>query len=347
MTSEQSRGRVRQDVGVTGPVAADAFRALTEPHRRELQLHCYRILGSVGDAEDAVQETLVAAWRGFEHFEGRAPVRAWLYRIATNRCLNALRAASRRPRRALPEPPFAPPRSTRWEEPAWLEPYPDALLGGVPDAAPGPAARYEMREAVELAFVAALQHLPARQRAVLVLRDVLGYAAPEVAEMLATSEAAVKSALQRARATVESRLHGQGREAPVAVEGTQESELARRFADAFAADDVPGVVALLTEDAWLTMPPYPHAYQGRAAIGAFLGASAAWRVGRRYALVLTRANAQPAFGCYLEDADAPVARAAGLIVLTVRADGLVGITRFMDPAVFRYFGLPPTTPAPR
>src|ERR671914_2998843 len=183
----------------------EAFRALTDPHRRELQLHCYRILGSMQDAEDLVQETLLAAWRSLEAFEGRASVRTWLYRIATNRCLNALRARSRRPREVQAMAP-PPPEPTRRTEPIWLEPYPDVLLEDIPDRSPGPAARYETREAVELAFIGALQNLPPRQRAALVLRDVLGFRTAEVAEMLDTGEVSVKGALQRARATLEARL---------------------------------------------------------------------------------------------------------------------------------------------
>ena len=181
-----------------------AFRELVDPYRGELRLHCYRLLGSLHDAEDHVQETLLAAWRGLEQFDGRSSLRTWLYRIATNRCLNALRARRRRPPRVEPMPD--PPEPTRRSEPLWLEPYPDALLDGVADAAPGPEARYELKEAVGLAFVAALQRLPERQRVVLVLRDVLGFHAAEVAELLDTSEPAVKSALQRARAGLEGSL---------------------------------------------------------------------------------------------------------------------------------------------
>src|SRR5499427_576344 len=181
-----------------------AFRELVEPYRRELHLHCYRILGSLQDAEDMVQETVLAAWRGLSGFEERASLRAWLYRIATNRCLNALRDRKRRPREV---PPMAePPQPTRMAEPMWLDPYPDVLLEGIGNAAPGPESRYETRESVGLAFTAALQHLPPRQRAALVLREVLGYRTSEVAEMLDTSEASVKGALQRARATLDERL---------------------------------------------------------------------------------------------------------------------------------------------
>src|SRR5215217_2463677 len=207
-----ARGVITHAMELSRARAGDeqAFRALTEPYRRELQLHCYRIVGSVQDAEDLVQETLLAAWRGLGRFEGRSSVRAWLYRIATNRCLNALRARARRPQEA---PPIVePPEPTRRTEPTWLEPYPDALLEGVADTSPEPATRYETREAIALAFVAALQHLPPRQRAVLVLRDVLGFAAAETAAMLDSSETSVKGALQRARATLDGRLPAGDRE---------------------------------------------------------------------------------------------------------------------------------------
>jgi RNA polymerase sigma-70 factor (TIGR02960 family) len=318
-----------------------AFRELTDPYRRELQLHCYRILGSVQDAEDALQETLVAAWRGLASFEGRASLRAWLYRIATNRCLNALRAAGRRPPPA-PVPPFEPPEPTRYGEPTWLQPYPDVLLEGIADTSPGPAARYQAREAIELAFVAGLQRLPPRQRAALVLRDVLGFSTAEVAAMLDSTEASVKGALRRARAALDERRPTMDRQRTPLPRSARERELTRRFADAFQADDVDGLVSLLTGDAWLTMPPAPHQYQGAAAIGSFLRTSAAWREGRRFRLVPTRANTQPAFGCYLADAGAPVAGAAGLIVLTLDGERISAISRFLDNAVLRPFGLPQT-----
>jgi len=320
----------------------EAFRELTDPYSRELQLHCYRILGSVQDAEDMLQETLLAAWRALERFEGRASLRGWLYRIATNRCLNALRDSGRRPLPALPEPPFAAPEPTRRAEPVWLEPYPDALLEGLADTAPGPEARYETREAIALTFVAALQHLPPRQRAVLVLRDVLGFHAAEVADMLDSSDASVKGALQRARTTLEQRLPAANRENAPLPHSPRERELVRRFADAFEADDIDGVVALLTEDVWLTMPPSALEYQGPVAIASFLGQVATWRSGRRTRLVPTRANAQPAFGCYRNDAHAPIAHATGLIVLTLEGDRISAITQFLDTSVLSHFGLPRT-----
>ena len=233
-----------------------AFRELTDLYRRELQLHIYRMVGSTQDAEDLLQETLLAAWRGPEEFEGRASMRAWLYRIATNRSLDALRASRRRPQAPrvtkMPEP-------TRWVEPLWLEPYPDVLLDGIPDEAPGPDARYETKEAIALAFVVGLQHLPPQQRAVLVLRDVLGYRAAEAAEMLEVSEASVNSLLRRARAAFESRLPAAGRVRAPLPNSKAERDVVARFAETVENGDVDGMVALLTEDAWLTMPPLPHA----------------------------------------------------------------------------------------
>jgi RNA polymerase sigma-70 factor, ECF subfamily len=322
-----------------------AFRALTEPYRGELQLHCYRILGSVQDAEDLVQETLLAAWRGLDRFEERASVRAWLYRIATNRCLNALRDSSRRPRR-MELPPsnlLAQVREpTRRGEPLLLDPYPDALLEGLPDATGGPEARYETSEAVALAFVAALQMLPPLQRAVLVLRDVLGFRAAEVAEMLDTSEAAVKAALQRARGAVDERLPAGRREHAPLPRSPAERELVGRFAEAFEAGDVDGIVALLTEDAIGTMPPEPGVYEGREELSAFLEDRFRWRGDRRVRLVATRANAQPAFGVYVQDPQTPVARAHGLVVLTLEGDQIAAITRFLDSSVMPHFGLPRT-----
>ena len=246
----------------------DAFRELTDPYRRELQLHCYRIVGSTQDAEDLVQETLLAAWRGLDQFNERASIRTWLYRIATNRSIDALRASARRPRSL--DPMTEPPEPTRVTEPIWLEPYPDVLLDGLADGAPGPATRYEHKEATALAFVAGLQHLPPQQRAVLVLRDVLSFRAAEVAEMLDASEAAVNSLLRRARSTIESRLPAAGRERAPLPNSRREREMVGRFAEAVESGDVDRVLALLTDDAWVTMPPQPYEYQGAEAIGRFL-----------------------------------------------------------------------------
>ena len=264
-----------------------AFRELTDPYRRELQLHAYRIVGSTQDAEDLLQETLLAAWRGLEQFQERASVRTWLYRIATNRSLDALRANRRRledlPRMTdVPEP-------TRRTEPIWLEPYPDVLLEGIADDAPGPDARYETREAIALAFIVGLQHLPPQQRAVLVLRDVLGYRAAEVAHMLGSTEASVNSLLQRARSAFESRLPATGRERAPLPDSKVERDLLGSFADAVEAGDIDAMVALLTDDAWVTMPPEPYEFQGPSAIGAFLR-DRDLRRRARLRLVPTRAN---------------------------------------------------------
>jgi RNA polymerase sigma-70 factor (ECF subfamily) len=319
----------------------EAFRELTDPHRRELQFHCYRILGSMQDAEDALQETMLGAWRGLGRFEERASLRAWLYRIATNRCLDALRDAGRRPPTA-PHPPFEPPAPTRVAEPTWLEPYPDVLLEGIIDASPGPEARYETRETIELAFIAALQALPPRQRAALVLRDVLGFHTAEVADMLDASEDSVKGALKRARATLERRLAVSDRDTAPLPDSACERELVLRFADAWEADDIDGIVTLLTDDAWLRMPPSTLEYQGPDAIGSFLRELPTWRSGQRFRLVATRANTQPAFGVYRTDAHAPIAHATGLMVLTLEGARIAAISHFLDTGVLPRFGLPRT-----
>src|SRR5205823_6799316 len=233
-----------------------AFGVLTEPYRRELQVHCYRMLGSLQDAEDAVQDTLLAAWQGFGAFEGRASIRTWLYRIATNRCLNALRSASRRPAMEWNIPGVEPPEPTRLGEVVWLEPYPDALLEGAINAPLGPEARYEQSEAISLAFITALQLLPARQRAVLILREVLGYHASEVAEMLDATVESVNSALKRARTSLQRRVVSDA-EPPPAPDSPAERELVARFVHAYEAGDVDALVDLLTADVRLSMPPIP------------------------------------------------------------------------------------------
>jgi len=316
----------------------NAFRELTDPYRRELQLHVYRIVGSAQDAEDLLQETLLAAWRGLERFEERASVRAWLYRIATNRSLDALRASRRRPEdlqriTEVPEP-------TRRAEPVWLEPYPDVLLEGIPDEAPGPEARYETKEAVALAFIAGLQHLPPQQRAVLVLRDVLGFRAEEAAEMLDATSASVNSLLRRAREAFESRLPAAGRERAPLPNSKVERDVLGSLADAVEAGDIDAMVALLTDDAWLTMPPEPWEYQGPTAIGVFLRDREVSRA--RLRLVPTRANGQPAFGCYLPSAQTQIARVYALFVLTLEGDRVSAITWFVDSSFFPHFGLPRT-----
>jgi RNA polymerase sigma-70 factor (ECF subfamily) len=334
------------DQALTQARAGDeqAFRELTDHYRRELQLHCYRILGSVQDAEDMVQETLLAAWRGLDRFEERASVRTWLYRIATNRCLNALRDSRRRLREQQPppEPPFEPSEPTRRPDPLWLEPYPDVLLNGIPEAAPGPAARYEAKESISLAFVAAVQLLPPRQRAVLLLRDALGFRSAEVAGMLDSTETSVNSALQRARAALDARLPAAGRERPPLPRSRRERQLAERFAEAYQGGDVDGLLRLLTDDAWLTMPPATLEYQGHDAIAAFLTDGARWRGGRAYQLIPTSANGQPAFGTYLQDEHADIFHGHGLIVLTLEGDRISAITRFIDNSVLAHFGFPRT-----
>ncbi len=317
----------------------EAFRGLVEPYRRELQVHCYRILGSVQDAEDLVQETLLAAWSGIGDFEERSSVRTWLYRIATNRCLNALRAGSRRPHEhaayrsevPLPEP------SHRQAGPSWLEPYPDVLLDGIVDHLPGPEARYEVRESVSLAFLAALQQLPPRQRAVLVLRDVLGFRAAEVAGILDTTENAVTSALSRARSALAHELPV--RESAPLPNSPQERRVVDDFVRAFEAGDVDAIVSMLTDDAWLTMPPMPLVYQGLDDIRHFL-AEVALRDSGRHVLVPTRANGQPAFGCYLRDPRNPILHAHGVLVLTLTGDRITALTRFVDNSLLTVFGLP-------
>ena len=320
-----------------------AFGELTDPYRRELQVHCYRMLGSLTDAEDMLQETLLAAWRGLAGFSGRASVRSWLYKIATNQCLNARRAAGRRIP-AEPIPPFQPPEPTSRGEITWLQPYPDTLLAGISDTAPGPEARYQAAEAIELAFIAGLQRMPPRQAATLLLRDVLGFGAAEVAGLLDTTPVAVKGSLQRARAAV-----SQGRDQAPRPGSAQERAVARRFADAFTDGDIDGVLALLTDDAWLSMPPAPHQYRGTAAIRSFLQASFGYRGERRMYLVPTAANTQPALASYLSGPD-PKARAtafpAGIVVLTVAGPRIGAITRFHCDELYPRFGLAVSLPVP-
>ena len=318
----------------------EAFAELVAPYRRRLHLHCYRMLGSVADADDLLQETMVAAWRGLSGLGGHSSLQAWLYRIATNRCLNAIRDTKRRPP-TVPVPPFHPPKPSRRGDVTWLQPYPDAWLEAIADPAPGPAARFEAAETVRLAFIAALQRLPPRQTAAVVLCDVLGFSVAEVATILETTAPAVKGLLQRARSSL-GRQPGAG--APPAPEpgSAVEADLAKRFADAFSSDDVDAVVALLTDDAWLAMPPAPHEYQGVEAIAGFLRASATGRAGRRLGLVLTRANTQPAFACYLGRPVDGRAQPSGLVVLTLEGDRIADITRFLDPELPSIFGVTET-----
>ncbi|MFN2559723.1 MAG: sigma-70 family RNA polymerase sigma factor [Jatrophihabitans sp.] len=314
-----------------------AFAALVEPHRGELQVHCYRMLGSLQDAEDAVQETLLSAWLGLEGFEGRSSIRTWLYRIATNRCLNLLRSSSRRPVPAEPAT-SGRPEPTHLGEVLWLQPYPDALLDSVPDQTPGPEARYESREAISLAFVTAVQLLPPNQRAVLLLRDVLGYRASEAAELLGLTEGAVTNALRRARASMDSaRSAGPP---PPAPRSDEEQALLDRFLVAFTELDVDALVALMTDDVWVRMPPLPFEYQGRAAAHRFFTAVSG-DVRRFDRMVPIRANGQPAWGEYLRDAVSGRLRLAGVLVIGLAGDQICDLARF-ETSVAPYFGLPRT-----
>ena len=320
----------------------DAFRELTEPHRRELQVHCYRMLGSFQDAEDALQDTLLAAWQGFAAFEGRASLRTWLYRIATNRCLNVRRSASRRPAKEWDVPNVEQPEPTRLGEIVWLEPFPDALLEGALDAPLGPEARYEQTESISLAFVTALQILPPRQVAVLILRDVLGFHASEVADMLDSSVESVKSALKRARASLQHRhLASDDREPPPAADSPTEDAIVAKFVSAWESADLDGLVALLTDDVFMSMPPMPFEYEGRDVVARFC--ASIFRAGRRFDLVPTRANGQPAFGAYLRDANG-ISHGIGLYVLTLTGDRICTMTRF-DNSVLPWFGLPRSLPS--
>jgi RNA polymerase sigma-70 factor (TIGR02960 family) len=312
-----------------------AFGELTEPYRRELQVHCYRMLGSVEDAEDALQDTLLAAWRGLEAFEGRASLRTWLYQIATRRCLDARRAARRRPAKEWDVPRVQPPEPTRLGEVVWLQPYPDALLDGVPAAPPGPEASYELAESVSLAFVTACQVLPPRQLAVLVLRDVLGFPAAEVAGMLGVTLDSVNSALKRARVRL------QHRRAEPAPGSPTEVEVVAKFVRAWESADVGALVALLTDDVFMSMPPMPFEYHGREAVSRF--SAALFEAGRRFDLVPTRANGQPAFGAYLRTPTG-VRHGVGLYVLAVRGNRISALTRFENSMLSR-FGLPRSLPS--
>jgi RNA polymerase sigma-70 factor (TIGR02960 family) len=314
-----------------------AFRALTEPYRRELQVHCYRMLGSVQDAEDAVQDTLLTAWQGLGGFEGRASIRTWLYRIATTRCLDALRAAKRRPAKEWNIPEVEPPPPTGFGDVVWLEPFPDALLEGVIDVPLGPEARYELTESISLAFVTALQLLPPRQLAVLILRDVLGFHASEVAGMLDSTVDSVNSALKRARAGLQRRLRSATERDPApAPNSPSEDAIVATFVDAWESADLDALVALLTDDAFVSMPPMPFEYEGRDVVARFC--ASILRSGRRFDLVPTRANGQPAFGAYLR-ASTGIRHGVGLYVLTLTGDRIRAMTRF-DNSVLPWFGLP-------
>jgi RNA polymerase sigma-70 factor (TIGR02960 family) len=320
----------------------EAFRELTGPHLRELQVHCYRMLGSFQDAEDALQDTLLTAWQGLRRFEGRASLRTWLYRIATNRCLNARRAASRRLAREWAIPGVEPPEPTRLGEVVWLEPFPDALLEGAIDMPPGPAARYEQTESISLAFVTALQVLPPRQLAVLILRDVLGFHASEAASMLDSTVESVNSALKRARASLQRRWPpAADREPPPAAGSPAEEAIVAKFVSAYEAGDLDALVTLLTDDVFMSMPPVPLEYEGRDVVARFCAASI-FRGDRRFDLVPTRANGQPAFGAYLCAPDG-LRPGIGIIAITLTGDRICAMTRF-DTSVLPSFGLPRSLP---
>jgi RNA polymerase sigma-70 factor (ECF subfamily) len=326
----------------------DAVRDLVEMHSHELQVHCYRILGSLQDAEDALQETLVSAWRSLGEFGQRASLRTWLYKIATNRCLDMLRANSRRPRVAPPATEAALPEPTgAGDAPPWLEPYPDILLDHLVDQRPGPEARYETTEAISLAFIIALQLLPPRQRAALVLRDVLGYHAAEVAQMLDATQESVQSALKRARATVDNHLADSGStggSGPARQSDTAaEHRLVARLTDALERADLDALIDLLVTDVRLSMPPAMLEYRGIESAQR-LFAAVVFRPGRTYRVIPTRANGQAAFGMYLADPHASVYRAYTLLVITTTGDHITTITGFSNTSAMTRFGLPRTLP---
>jgi RNA polymerase sigma-70 factor (ECF subfamily) len=319
----------------------DAFRRVVERHQADLHAHCYRMLSSLQDAEDALQETLLRAWRGLAGFRGGSSTGTWLYRIATNVCLDAI---GRRPKRVLPVD-YGPPTARQGDpgeplvESVWVEPYPDEALG-LKDGYAGPEARYEQREAVELAFVAALQHLPARQRAVLILREVLGFSAREVAETLETTVASVNSALQRARSAVEARLPAQSQQATLRLLGDEQvREVVERYVDAWGRGDVETLRALLAEDAAFSMPPWAAWWRGRETIASL--AAAAHEFCAEASSLPTRANGQVAIAYYHKDAGTGRYEPAAIDVLTLEGALIKEITAFVTPGIFPRFGLPP------
>jgi RNA polymerase sigma-70 factor (ECF subfamily) len=325
-----------------------AFRSLVEPHRAGLHAHCYRMLGSLHDAEDALQEAMLRAWRGLPGLAGAGSLRPWLYRIATNACLDAV---ARRPKRVLPidyGPPAGPGAAGEaLDESLWVEPYPDEQAQ-LEQGYAAPEARYEQREAVELAFIAALQHLPARQRAVLILREVLGFSAREVAESLDTTVASVNSALQRARKMIDERLPQKSQQATMRALGDEViRDLVERFIDAFERGDVDSIVALLAEDATFAMPPYAEWCRGRDAIADSWLMPSSTPPGLRY--VPTSANGQVALGTYALDPDGGGYHPIALDVLTLGDNGIAEVLAFRTAGVLRPFGLPdalPLEPAP-
>jgi RNA polymerase sigma-70 factor, ECF subfamily len=337
LRTEQLTERVRLAAARAGDQAA--FADVTRPLRRELHLHCYRMLGSLDDADDALQETLLRAWRGIGRFEPNAPLRAWLYTIATNVCLTLLDRRTRRGEVSTTVVGAGHDGTGREEgEPVRLDPYPDRLLDEL-----GPESTVERRESVELAFVAAVQLLPPRQRASLLLRDVIGYTTTEVAAMLATSVAGINGTLQRARATLErERRAGRVARSHTQTAAASERALVGRLVEAWHASDLNALVAVLTEDALLTMPPQPQRYVGREAIGTFFATVP--RGGRldRFRLVPTRANRQPAVAVYARDDDAGPFLAHAILVLAVDGDAIASMTRLAGPAVFTHFGLSTT-----
>lgn len=316
-----------------------AFSNLTEPYRRELQLHCYRLLGSLHEAEDLVQETLLRAWRRLDSYEGRAPFRAWLYKIATNACLDTMK---QRTRRALPlslfpaanpAEPLAPPTA----DPIWLEPFPDEQLPEM--AAASPEARYALHESISLAFLAALQLLPPRQRAVLILRDVLDWRASEVAELLEMTVSAANSALHRARTILTQNYHV-AEIAPAAADEKMEA-LLKRYMQAWESADIPALIALLKEDATLSMPPSSSWYHGKESIAAFLSAVPfAGAAPGRWRTLATRANGQPAVAFYQRDGASNVCQPFAIQVLALDRAWIREMTTFINPALFSYFNLP-------
>jgi RNA polymerase sigma-70 factor (TIGR02960 family) len=314
-----------------------AFGELIGPYRRELQVHCYRMLGSLQDAEDVLQETLLAAWQDLPRFERRSSLRTWLYQIATHRCLNALRAARRRPQADWPPPGLTLPAPSRLGEVLWLEPYPDARLEGLADSTPSPEARLEAREAMSLAFIIAVQLLPPRQRAVLILRDVLGFPARDVGRMLQSTQESVTSALKRARAALQHR-HPPQREPAPAVGSAAEQELVAQLTRAYEMADIDELVALLTDDVLLTMPPAPLEYAGRELVAKFL-AAVVFQPGLRFRMVPVRANGQPTLGVYGREPSAAVFEPTGVLVFTLAGAQVSAITRF-GTSVLSWFDLP-------
>jgi RNA polymerase sigma-70 factor, ECF subfamily len=334
---------VRQEQGLLDAARGGdegAFRRIVEDHRAELHAHCYRMLGSLHDADDALQDTLLRAWRGLPEFAGRSSLRTWLYRIATNACLDAI---ARRPKRVLPID-YGPPSAVTADpgqplvESVWVEPYPDDALG-IRDVYAAPEARYEQREAVELAFIAALQHLPATQRAVLILREVLGFSAREVAESLETTVASVNSALQRAHKAVDERLPERSQQATLRSLGDERTrELVDAYVDAWQRGDVDMLLGLLAEDAVFSMPPWASWWRGRETIADF--ASAAVEFCAEARPVATRANGQAALAYYHRNGEAGRFAAAALDVITFEGDLIREITAFVTPEIFPRFGLP-------